>query len=237
MRRLALVACLLAAGPVWAAPESSPRPLGRPVAAPVTLDYSLRPMPRPTTTPKLVLPPAVVPPPTVAAGALCGVAGLVGKPLPPVTSDIDGCGIEDPVQLTSVQGVPLSMPLVLDCSIAKAMNTWVRTVLQPGFDQRIRRIDVAGGYVCRGRNNVKGAKVSEHGRGRAIDVSGLTFTDGHSITVAADWNKGADGQRMTRSYKAGCGIFGTTLGPDSDGYHEDHMHFDMPSNRRSPYCH
>ncbi|MDB6453821.1 extensin-like domain-containing protein [Falsirhodobacter sp. 20TX0035] len=236
MRRLALAALLTAASPLWAAPEVSPRPHTRSLAPAVALDYSLRPMPRPTIVPKLVLPPSVAPAPKAATGALCGVAGLGGKPLPARRSTTTGCGIEDPVEVTSVQGVPLSLPLELDCSVAKAMNDWVRTVLQPTFEQRVRRIDVAGGYVCRGRNNVPGAKVSEHGRGRAIDVSGLTFTDGRSVTVARDWNKGRDGQLMARSYKAGCGIFGTTLGPGSDGYHEDHMHFDMPSNRRSPYC-
>ena len=32
------------------------------------------------------------------------------------------------------------------------------------------------------------------------------------------------------------GIFGTTLGPGSDGYHEDHMHFDTAHQRGGAYC-
>ncbi|WP_249218821.1 extensin family protein [Falsirhodobacter algicola] len=172
-----------------------------------------------------------------ASGAICGAAGLTGRHLAPVTSRQQGCGIADPVQIVAVQGVKLSLPLTMDCSIARALNEWVGTVLQPNFGGQVRRLDVAGAYACRGRNNIDGAKISEHGKGRAVDVAGLTMTDGRSITVARDWNRGRDGQKMTQSYKAGCGIFGTTLGPGSDGYHEDHMHFDMPSDRRSPYCH
>ena len=40
---------------------------------------------------------------------------------------------------------------------------------------------------------------------------------------------------MRAAHRAACGIFGTTLGPGSDGYHEDHLHFDTVS-RGSPYC-
>jgi hypothetical protein len=40
-------------------------------------------------------------------------------------------------------------------------------------------------------------------------------------------------QRAVR--KAACGPFTTVLGPGSDAYHDDHMHFDTKP-RRSPYC-
>ena len=33
------------------------------------------------------------------------------------------------------------------------------------------------------------------------------------------------------------GIFGTTLGPDGDRYHKNHMHFDTADQRNGPYCH
>ena len=38
------------------------------------------------------------------------------------------------------------------------------------------------------------------------------------------------------AHKAACGVFGTTLGPGSDGYHEDHMHFDTAAHRNGSYC-
>lgn len=230
------VVLILAAWPALAAPERSPRPELRFAAPPVTagpsgaLERSPRPRARPIPGPDI---PLALP---VPAAGLCAVTGLTGTTMPEVRSDVRGCGIAEPVRVTAVQGVPLSMPLVMDCTVARAMNDWVRKVLKPTFADRLLRIDVAGAYTCRGRNNVSGAKISEHGRGRAVDVSGLGFTDGTAITVARDWNKGRDGRLMAEAYKDACGIFGTTLGPGSDGYHEDHMHFDVPSNRRSPYC-
>ncbi|MCC6519568.1 MAG: extensin family protein, partial [Tabrizicola sp.] len=39
-----------------------------------------------------------------------------------------------------------------------------------------------------------------------------------------------------RIYKAGCGYFMTTLGPGSDGYHEDHFHFDASARKGGAYC-
>ena len=41
---------------------------------------------------------------------------------------------------------------------------------------------------------------------------------------------------IRKAQKAACGIFGTTLGPGSDGYHEDHLHFDTASYRNGSYC-
>jgi hypothetical protein len=89
----------------------------------------------------------------------------------------------------------------------------------------------AAHYSCRGRNNIKGAKISEHGKGRAIDISAFILSSGKVFTVAQDYNK-----LLRRIYKAGCGYFMTTLGPGSDGYHEDHFHFDTSARKGGAYC-
>jgi hypothetical protein len=41
---------------------------------------------------------------------------------------------------------------------------------------------------------------------------------------------------LRRIYKAGCSYFMTTLGPGSDGYHEDHFHFDTSARKGGAYC-
>ncbi|MGL5009376.1 MAG: extensin family protein, partial [Paracoccaceae bacterium] len=115
---------------------------------------------------------------------------------------------------------------------ANALSQWVDQGLRPAFEgQEIAGIQVAAHYICRTRNNRPGARISEHGRGKAIDISGIILGDGTLLTVANNWNRA-----MRAAYQAGCGIFGTTLGPGSDGYHEDHMHFDTASHRNGPYC-
>ena len=40
---------------------------------------------------------------------------------------------------------------------------------------------------------------------------------------------------LRRVHSGACGIFGTTLGPGSDGYHEDHLYFDTAASRNGPH--
>lgn len=164
-------------------------------------------------------------------GAVCGVASIKGQEIKPITSKVRGCGVEDPVAVTSIAGVRLSQTATVDCSIAKALNSWVEEVAQPAFDGKLVELQIAAHYICRSRNNVKGAKISEHGKGRAIDISGFVLSSGKVLTVAQNYNR-----LLRKIYKAGCGYFRTTLGPGSDGYHEDHFHFDTSARSGGAYC-
>jgi hypothetical protein len=164
-------------------------------------------------------------------GSICGDPSIKGKTLPRVTSKTKGCGIEDPVSITSVDGVLLSEAATLDCTTARALNTWVQQGLRPALrGNEVVQLQIAGHYSCRSRNNVRGAQISEHGRGKAIDISGIVFANGKQLTVSHNFKS------LRKAYKAGCGIFATTLGPGSDGYHEDHMHFDTAPHRSGAYC-
>jgi hypothetical protein len=165
------------------------------------------------------------------AGSVCGVAAIKGEEIARISSKVKGCGVEDPVRVTSVAGVRLSQAATVDCSIAKALNSWVDEVAQPAFEGRLVQLQIAAHYACRSRNNIKGAKVSEHGKGRAIDISAFVLSNGKVLSVAGDYNK-----LLRRIYKAGCGYFKTTLGPGSDGYHEDHFHFDTSARKGGAYC-
>ncbi|TAG22359.1 MAG: hypothetical protein EAZ40_08210 [Rhodobacterales bacterium] len=164
-------------------------------------------------------------------GAVCGVPAIKGEVIAPIQSKVGGCGVEDPVRVTSISGVRLSQAATVDCSIATALNTWVSDVAQPAFDGKLAELQIAAHYICRSRNNVKGAKISEHGKGRAIDIAGFILTDGRLLTVSDNYNR-----TLRRIYKAACGIFKTTLGPGSDGYHEDHFHFDTSARSGGAYC-
>lgn len=170
--------------------------------------------------------------PVPKSGYVCGDPDLKGEELARITSKVKGCGIEEPVRVVAVDGIRLSTPATIDCTTASALKKWVQTGLRPAFGQRkIVELGIAASYICRPRNNVRGNKISEHGRGKAVDISGIVFADGKSISVAKDY-----GREFRRAHKAACGTFGTTLGPGSDGYHEDHLHFDTASSRSGPYC-
>ncbi len=91
----------------------------------------------------------------------------------------------------------------------------------------------------RPRNNVRGAKMSEHGFGNAIDIAAFTLEDGRKVSVLHDYYGSAASQRFLRQVRGeACGEFATVLGPGTDANHRDHIHLDL-QNRRSgqAYCH
>lgn len=164
-------------------------------------------------------------------GAVCGIPSIKGQEIAPIESNISGCGVPEAVAVTSVSGVRLSQAATVDCTIATALNSWVNEVAQPAFDGKLAELKIAAHYACRSRNNIKGAKISEHGKGKAIDIGAFILTNGKVLTVKEDYNK-----LLRRIYKAACPYFKTTLGPGSDGYHEDHFHFDTSARDSGSYC-
>lgn len=179
------------------------------------------------------------PAPSERRGRLCGIAGIEGDRISRIVGNIRGCGVRDPVRVRVVDGVALSEPSVMDCDTAAALREWVDRGLRPAVGNRgggVVRLQVAGHYVCRTQNHRRGAKLSEHARGRAIDIRGIVLADGTVIDVRRDWRRRTEGRILKTAHKAACGIFGTTLGPGSDGFHEDHLHYDTARHQNGPYC-
>lgn len=218
------------------------------------LARSFRPSPRPALSarntaeaaPKVaeVVQVAAVTPPRPGAsgifgkkGSVCGDRSIRGQTIPPIAAQVKGCGVAEPVRVTSIAGVKLSQAADIDCTTATALKRWVEEGLQPQYKRNpVVQLQVAAHYICRPRNNIKGARISEHGRGRAIDISGFVLSDGSLVTVAGHYRgKARESQAMRAAHKAACGIFNTTLGPGSDGHHEDHLHLDT-ARGRGPYC-
>ena len=165
-------------------------------------------------------------------GSVCGDSDVRGEALSAIPAKYKGCGVDEPVRVTMISDVALNPAATISCDTAEAMKKWVEKGMRPAFGNRtVVELRVAASYICRTRNNVKGAKISEHGRGKAIDISGFVMSDGTLWTVAGNYNA-----TIRKAHKAACGIFGTTLGPGSDGYHEDHLHFDIARYNSGSYC-
>ena len=165
-------------------------------------------------------------------GSVCGDRSIRGEKIKPITSKVKGCGIAEPVRVTEVAGIKLSQAVTVECGTVVALKDWIDKAMRPAFGRReVVQLRIAAHYACRGRNNKKGARISEHGKGKALDISGFIFADGSEWTIRRDYNK-----QIRKAHKGACGIFGTTLGPGSDGYHEDHLHFDTARYRSAPYC-
>lgn len=175
----------------------------------------------------------------IQRGAICGDPELQGDVVGAVAGKIRGCGVENAIRLKSVSGVRLSQSAVIDCTTAKALKTWVNKGMKPAIGTRgggVQTIKVAAHYACRTRNNQPGARISEHGRGRAIDISGFTLQDGSKINLLDGWRSSKDGPALKKMHKAACGPFGTVLGPNSNRFHQDHFHFDTARYRSGSYC-
>lgn len=174
-----------------------------------------------------------------ARGAVCGDPDLQGSIIGAVPGRISGCGIDEAIKLRTVSGVALSTRATIDCPTARALKTWVERALKPAVGSTgggVSGLRIAGSYACRSRNNQPGAKISEHARGRAIDIAAIRLNDGSEISVLKDWGRGSEGRILRKLHSGACGPFGTVLGPESDPFHKDHLHFDTARYRSGSYC-
>lgn len=172
-------------------------------------------------------------------GSVCGVPGLIGQEVAPIGNGGrgSGCGIAEPVRITSVSGIKLTQPMTVDCTTAVAFKRWVDRGIIPAVGGKgggLAKLDVGPGYVCRPRNGVRGAKLSEHGHGKAIDLMGIVLKNGQNLDVLRGWKSQP---RLFKSMHASaCGLFGTVLGPKADRYHQNHIHVDTIHYRSGTYC-
>ena len=176
---------------------------------------------------------------TVSRGRLCNLKTLRGARLAPIRPARRGCGLAEPVKITALAGIRLSRPAIVDCPTARALERWLRKGAIPQIGRRgggLVGIDVIASYSCRTRNNRPGAKISEHGRGHAVDIAAFILRDGGRISVLKDWGRGRAGRILRRIHRAACGTFGTVLGPNADRFHRNHFHLDTARYRGGAYC-
>ncbi|WP_375265904.1 extensin family protein [Planktotalea sp.] len=208
-------------------------------SAAVGLPQSLHPVTRPKGLAEKVMGQRRKAKRELARGAVCGDPAIQGDVVGAVPGRIRGCGFQNAVKVRSVSGVVLSQSSVMDCGTAKALKTWIDKGVKLALGNRgggVKSLRVAAHYACRTRNNQKGAKISEHGKGRAIDISGIKLKNEEVITVLKGWRSAKNGPALKRMHKAACGPFGTVLGPNADRFHQDHFHFDTARYRSGSYC-
>jgi hypothetical protein len=142
------------------------------------------------------------------------------------------------VRVTEIDGVKLQAAATFDCTTAKAVQKWLKKSAQPAFKRKggITKINVVASYACRNRNSSKRGKLSEHAKGKAIDIAGFTLGNGDKVTVLNGWNNRKYSKALRKSHAGACGIFGTVLGPNANAQHRDHFHFDTASYRSGSYC-
>jgi hypothetical protein len=149
------------------------------------------------------------------------------------------CGAPDAVLLQSITladqaKIAVTPPATLRCPMAEQIANWVRDDVSPSlvhFGPPLRGLDNFDSYECRGRNRVRAALLSEHGRADALDVRDFKLADGRELGLT-DVNVDKDWREKIRA--SVCTRFSTVLGPGSDGYHEEHIHLDL-AERHNDY--
>jgi hypothetical protein len=161
-----------------------------------------------------------------------------------LANEVDGpgiCGLTKPFKVTALQrgSVTFNATATLDCSMVAELDQWLADTVQPAaqarFGQRVAQINSMGSYACRGMNNQRGAQLSEHSFGNALDIGGFTLADGRQITLVRDWWRGDEQTRafLMDVHRGSCQHFSTVLSPGSNAFHYNHIHVDLAQHGRS----
>jgi len=225
------------------APESVPMPVPRP-KEPAAAETA-KPKPTEPAAPAVVEADVPLDPiPEPLCDELEAAGEIEFERLPRI---VEGqCGALTPIRLKSItpkggQKVSLENPAVTSCRVAKATLDWLAASVQPAAQKHLGGPIVAfrqtGGYECRGRNRVVGAKLSEHASANALDIGGFERANGVVVPVS---DKGGEAELGFLSEIRGtaCGPFTTVLGPGVSS-HDEHFHLDLARrgrDGRTTYC-
>lgn len=166
--------------------------------------------------------------------------GLVsGRALPEV-KERKVCGHPFPYKIAGINGsypVSFHTDAEINCVMATQLQRYFNDSVQPMAMAMLRQpvveVRVAASYACRSRNNKRGAKLSEHAKMNAFDMSALTLADGTVLTVEDDWHAmGRKGRFLRAINRSACRYFTTVIGPGGDKYHQDHIHLDHARHGR-----
>lgn len=150
---------------------------------------------------------------------------------------IDGaCSVARPLKVTALgSGVAIEPAATLNCRTAESLARWVKEALVPKAQARFGAVPtgIVNGstYVCRPRNGVAGAKLSEHAHANAIDIGAIRFEEREPVAIGVNEPESAEASFEGEIRAAACDSFTTVLGPGSDAAHETHLHFDMMKRR------
>ena len=183
-------------------------------------------------------PPEPVKPEDPAALEAClGALKEIGaefKKLEPIRDEEQGCGIEAPIELSTVlPGIKLEPSGTMRCETALALSRWTKEMLLPAAalalpEKKVTAIANASTYICRNRNSAETGKISEHAKGNAVDISTIAFDKGEPLVMKPRGEDGTPEGAFQRTITAAaCLFFRTVLSPGSDATHQDHLHLDV----------
>lgn len=167
-------------------------------------------------------------------------ARVTFRPVPD-KGDPQSCGLVSGGVLGADMGTVARMApgdVEMTCRTALALSVWRRQSLEPAareiLGSDVVQIDHFGAYACRNVNNGGVSnRISAHAQAAAVDIAGVRLRDGRRISLKADWFGGGEAEQrfLRRIRDDACRIFGTTLSPDYNAVHADHLHLEATDTR------
>ena len=147
------------------------------------------------------------------------------------------CGIEHPVQVSSIGSVRMKPAATLTCAMALSFAKWTRNELVPSARRRylsgVDTIHQGSSYSCRKIADSRGV-LSEHGKGNALDIMRIELNNGRDIDVRKPGLFAFRQRGFLNNVRAdGCQYFNTVLGPGYNADHANHFHFDIKQRRNN----
>lgn len=176
--------------------------------------------------------------------AMMEKAGLRFDTLPPRGEG--QCAVDDAVRIAPHQPMLSLRPdnVAPSCPIAIGLLIWQTQVVQPAalklLGSPIARIEHLGSFSCRRLYGRSSGGWSEHASANAIDIAGFVLVDGRRVSVLENWADGTPkGVFLHAVRDGGCRVFATTLSPDYNAAHADHLHLDQADRGRLGWraCH
>jgi hypothetical protein len=233
--------------PGWTAvPAAPPKPAEAPKAPAPSAPAAVAAIP--PAPPAAPLPtPSPLPKVPSEATTACAVAlaafGVKAKAAPGLGEG--ECRVAAPVTITNAGDIAVMPKALINCGTAATLAAWLQDTVAPKAEEilgaKLTAVRVLDTYNCRTVDNIKGANLSEHAHGEAVDIGAFKIGE-RWITVGAKDMPEADVKFLAAVRSSACGPFTTVLGPGTDSYHSNHFHLDVKMRQTAgpgggAYCH
>ncbi|MEH6792210.1 extensin-like domain-containing protein [Parasphingorhabdus sp.] len=169
-------------------------------------------------------------------------AAIDYSPLPPVEAGAN-CGYDNGVSLSQDQprDIAYNPAAKTTCPMAVSLVLWEKQIVRAAalrhLDTTVEAITTFGSYSCRRIGGGQTGNFSEHATANAIDIAAFRLADGRTVSVAGHWNADDERSRFLKEVRDGaCTLFATTLSPDYNKAHADHLHLDQAPRGGYQYC-
>ena len=168
-------------------------------------------------------------------------AGIRVELLPPAgrgnCRNVDRLRLPDgPVYNLRLSPAPPAARCVVNASLLLWLDRRVQAAAFRHFGKPVVRVENLGTENCR---TIAGTgQVSQHATGAAIDIAGFVLAGGQRVSVLRDWNSADPARRafLREARDGACELFATSLSPDYNRAHADHLHLDVAARGGYRVC-